>query len=98
MLAASKRAATMRVLIVNESEVESLLTMQECIGVMENALASLARGEVHQPLRQAIRAPGSKGLLGLMPAFAGSESAALDPGEGGTEARGQRPEASYYGL
>lgn len=59
----------MKVLILNEHEVEELLTMEECIAVMEDALAALARGEVHNPLRQAIRAPGAPGLLGLMPAW-----------------------------
>ncbi len=60
-----------KILILNEQEVEHLLTMRECIGVMEEALRSLARGEVHNPLRQAIRAPGANGLLGLMPSFRG---------------------------
>lgn len=60
-----------RVLVLSEHEVEELLTMEECIGVMEDALAALARGEVHNPLRQAIRAPGAPGLLGLMPAWRG---------------------------
>ncbi|HET8773466.1 MAG TPA: ornithine cyclodeaminase family protein [Thermoanaerobaculia bacterium] len=59
----------MKVLVLNEHEVEELLTMEECIAVMEDALAALARGEVHNPLRQAIRAPGAPGLLGLMPAW-----------------------------
>lgn len=61
-----------KVLILDEHEVEELLTMQECIGVMEDALTALARGEVHNPLRQAIRAPGAPGLLGLMPAWRSS--------------------------
>lgn len=59
----------MRVLVLSERDVEELLTMNECIAVMEDALAALARGEVHNPLRQAIRAPGARGLLGLMPAW-----------------------------
>jgi ornithine cyclodeaminase len=63
-----------KMLILNEHEVEQLLTMGECIAVMEEALASLARGEVHNPLRQAIRAPGAGGLLGLMPAFRGGDA------------------------
>ena len=63
----------MKVLVLSEHEVTSLLTMAECITVMEDALASLARGEVHNPLRQAIRAPGAKGLLGLMPAWRAGE-------------------------
>ena len=37
--------------------------------MMERALSSLARGEIHQPLRHALRAPGAAGLLGLMPAY-----------------------------
>jgi len=63
--------ASVQVLILSEHEVESLLTMERCIGVMGDALAALARGEVHNPLRQAIRAPGAPGLLGLMPAWRG---------------------------
>lgn len=61
----------MKVLILSEHDVEELLTMEECIAVMDDALAALARGEVHNPLRQAIRAPGAPGLLGLMPAWRG---------------------------
>lgn len=59
----------MKTLILSHADVEALLTMRECIAVMEDALAALARGEVHNPLRQAIRAPGAPGLLGLMPAW-----------------------------
>lgn len=63
----------MKTLVLSHRDVEELLTMRECIAVMEDALASLARGEVHNPLRQAIRAPGAPGLLGLMPAWRGGE-------------------------
>jgi ornithine cyclodeaminase/alanine dehydrogenase-like protein (mu-crystallin family) len=65
-----------QLLILNEHEVEELLGMQECIGVMEEALCALARGEVLQPLRSAIRAPGAPGLLGLMPAWRGGRAPA----------------------
>ncbi|HKR62446.1 MAG TPA: ornithine cyclodeaminase family protein [Thermoanaerobaculia bacterium] len=61
----------MRVLVLSEHDVEELLTMQECIAVMEDALRALARGEVHNPLRQGIRAPGAPGILGLMPSWRG---------------------------
>lgn len=61
------------VLILNEHEVESLLDMRECIAAMEEALAALARGEVHNPLRAVVRAPGAPGFLGLMPAYRGGE-------------------------
>ena len=58
-----------RLLILNEHEVHELLTMRECISVMEEALANLARGEGHNPLRSIVRAPGASGFLGLMPAY-----------------------------
>jgi ornithine cyclodeaminase len=63
----------MKVLVVSEHDVERLLTMERCIDVMANALTALARGEVHNPLRNAIRAPGAAGLLGLMPAWRGGD-------------------------
>jgi len=59
----------MALLILSQSEVERLLPIEECIPVMEQALAALARGEVYQPLRQVIRAPNAGGFLGLMPAY-----------------------------
>jgi ornithine cyclodeaminase/alanine dehydrogenase-like protein (mu-crystallin family) len=63
-----------KVLVLSESEVHELLTMGECITVMEDALRALARGEVHNPLRQIIRASGAPGMLGLMPAWRGGAS------------------------
>src|SRR4051794_20247975 len=61
-------------LILNEHEVEKLLTMRECIEVMETALSSLARGEVHNPLRSVVRPLNASGFLGLMPAFRGGDT------------------------
>src|SRR5439155_14038439 len=58
-----------RLLILNEHEVHELLTMRECISVMEEALTNLARGEGHNPLRSIVRAPGARGFMGLMPAY-----------------------------
>ncbi len=66
----------MKVLVLSEHDVERLLSMEACIDVMTDALAALARGEVHNPLRQAIRAPGAPGLLGLMPAWRGDANSA----------------------
>src|SRR5437764_15119996 len=63
-----------KILILNEHEVEQLLTMHECIAVMEKALSSLARGEVHNPLRSVVRAADAIGFLGLMPVFRGGET------------------------
>jgi ornithine cyclodeaminase len=51
--------------------------MAECIELMSDALASLARGEVYQPLRTIIRPPDARGLLGLMPAYRHGENGAF---------------------
>jgi ornithine cyclodeaminase/alanine dehydrogenase-like protein (mu-crystallin family) len=55
-------------LVLNQEEVERLLDMEGCIGAMEEALAALARGEVHVPLRFVMRPGEESSLLGLMPA------------------------------
>jgi ornithine cyclodeaminase len=51
--------------------------MAECIELMSDALGSLARGEVYQPLRTIIRPPDARGLLGLMPAYRHGEHGAF---------------------
>jgi ornithine cyclodeaminase/alanine dehydrogenase-like protein (mu-crystallin family) len=61
----------MKLLVLSEHQVEQLLTMPECIQVMEEALAALARGEVLQPLRNMIRGEKAAGILGLMPSYRG---------------------------
>ena len=64
----------MTVRILDEHDVRRLLPMGECIDVMAEALASLARGEVHNPLRFVVRPPGEASLMGLMPAHRGGDS------------------------
>ena len=61
----------MSVLVLSESEVRRLLDMGSCIEAMTEVLASLARGELYQPLRSISRPPGATSLLGLMPAYRG---------------------------
>lgn len=56
-------------LIINHAEVTSCLPMKECIPLMRDTLAALARGAAVQPLRTHIRAPGSGGILGVMPGY-----------------------------
>jgi ornithine cyclodeaminase len=51
--------------------------MPECIELMSDALAALARGEIFQPLRTIIRPPDARGLLGLMPAYRHGEHGAF---------------------
>jgi ornithine cyclodeaminase len=77
----------MNIRVLDEQAVRRLLPMDECIEVMAAALASLARGEVHNPLRFVVRPPGEQSLLGLMPAHRGGseplwglKSVAIFPG------------------
>jgi ornithine cyclodeaminase len=58
----------MAVLVLNQDEVERLLDMEGCIEAMAGALASLARGEVHVPLRFLVNPENEPSLIGLMPA------------------------------
>ncbi|HEY6961270.1 MAG TPA: ornithine cyclodeaminase family protein [Gaiellaceae bacterium] len=60
--------------VIDEHDVRRLLPMSECIDVMADALASLSRGEVHNPLRFVVRPPEEPSLLGLMPSHRGGES------------------------
>ena len=64
----------MKVLILNQAEVEELLPMSECIAVMEEAFIALAGGEVDQPLRTIFRPQNVKGVMAMMPAFRAGQS------------------------
>src|SRR5215204_5520329 len=64
----------MAILILNQEEVEQLLDMEGCIEAMAEALASLARGEVHVPLRFVVKPEGEPSLIGLMPAHRAGDS------------------------
>src|SRR5437588_1017031 len=59
----------MDVLVLDGKQVAQLLPMRECIQVMRDALAALARGEALVPLRTVMRVPGASGFLGLMPGY-----------------------------
>ena len=80
----------MKVLILNKRDVEALLPMQKCIGLMADALVSLARGEVILPLRPVIRIPDSPNAFALMPAYSkslraiGTKLISVFPGNHGT--------------
>jgi ornithine cyclodeaminase/alanine dehydrogenase-like protein (mu-crystallin family) len=64
-------------LVLGFEDVSRLLPMDECIEVMEAALAALARGEMYLPLRFVVRPPDAAGFIGLMPAYRGGESPAF---------------------
>src|SRR5438132_10566515 len=80
----------MKILILNKREVEQLLPMRQCIDLMADALASLARGEVILPLRPVLRIPDSPNAFALMPAYSkslraiGAKLITVFPGNHGT--------------
>ena len=55
--------------ILTQAEVTRLLPMGECITLMEQALASLARGEVVLPLRPVLRIPDTPNVFAMMPTY-----------------------------
>lgn len=63
----------MKILILTHAEVEELLPVRECIPVMAEALADLARGNVYQPLRMIITPPDAEGDMALMPSYRSGE-------------------------
>ena|SRR5271170_6243399 len=79
----------MKLLVLGAGEVHRLLAYDECADAMRGALAALARGQVHQPLRTIIRPPGAAGMMALMPAYLSDGAAAP-----GTAAAGE----AAYGL
>ena len=58
----------MAFLVLTHAEVERLLSMEECIAVMAETLAALARGALSQSLRSVYVPPGATGALAWMPA------------------------------
>ncbi len=60
-------------IVLSERDVRALLPMDECIEAMDDVLRSLARGELHQPLRSLTRPPNTEGLMGFMPAHRSGE-------------------------
>jgi ornithine cyclodeaminase len=81
-----------RMLILNQSDVDTLLTMDACIEVMASALGSLARGDAALPLRTVMRVPKTDNFFAAMPGYAevegqgvfGAKLVTVFPGNQGT--------------
>ena len=77
-------------LILTRRDIGRLLSMPQCIALMESALASLSRGEVILPLRPVIRIPDSPNIFAVMPAYSaalnasGAKLISVYPGNHGT--------------
>jgi len=55
-------------LVLAESDVAKLLSLEQLLPAMEAALIALSRGEVRQPVRSSVPVPEQHGMWGLMPA------------------------------
>jgi ornithine cyclodeaminase len=58
-----------KILVLAGHHVRELLPYAECAGLMRQALAELARGQIQQPLRTVVRPRDAAGFMGLMPAY-----------------------------
>lgn len=67
----------MDIVVLNHKQVTELLPMPECINVMAEALAAVARKEAYQPLRTIIHPEGAKGVMATMPSYMYGERAAF---------------------
>jgi alanine dehydrogenase len=59
----------MELLLVSSDEVAELLSMEQCVQVMKQALSKLYDGQAICPVRQALQLPDSPNVLGSMPAI-----------------------------
>lgn len=81
----------MSVVILNHDDVNRLMPMTDCVDLMAETLASLARGEAVLPLRTLMWLPDRTGVLGQMPAYLGGKGVmgikvlSVFPGNWGTE-------------
>jgi len=88
--AASGTITEVATLILTQPQIRSLLSMRVCMDLVADALAALARGEAHNPLRWAIKHNDGRSLLGMMPGVSSAPPAlglkvvAVFPGNHGT--------------
>lgn len=80
----------MDVLVLSADDVTMLLPMPECIKVMREALAALARGEAVVPLRMVMRIPNAGAFFGVMPGL-------IAPGDGREGALGMKAVSVFPG-
>lgn len=60
-----------RMVVLDRHDVARLLPMGECVEVMADVLATVAKGDAILPLRPMIRLPDSPNIFALMPAYLG---------------------------
>ena len=80
----------METLVLDATEIRRLLPMRICMDLMADALRTLGRDEAVNPLRNLMRLPGQRGILGMMPGYMsapatlGIKVVAVFPGNQGT--------------
>src|SRR3982074_2739416 len=83
---------------LSAADVEKLLPMRDCIEVMRDALAALARGKALVPLRMVMRMPDASGFLGLMPGpIEGAMPGHIDADDGRDGAPGMKAVSVFPG-
>jgi ornithine cyclodeaminase/alanine dehydrogenase-like protein (mu-crystallin family) len=60
-----------QLVVLDRNDVTRLLPMAECVDVMADVLATVAKGNAILPLRPMIRLPDSPNIFALMPAYLG---------------------------
>lgn len=64
----------MSIVVLNQQEVNQLISIPECIDLMADLFKSLTEGKVFFPLRSIVKPPDAKGILSLMPAYISDRS------------------------
>ena len=59
----------LKTLVLSHYDIAQLMSMQECIVIMEECFIAMASGKTITPLRTCMIAPGVNGRLGMMPGF-----------------------------
>jgi len=59
----------LKIRVLNATLVHQLLTVDQCIRLMHRAFEMAATGETILPIRQVLRTPDGRGLLGWMPGY-----------------------------
>lgn len=87
----ANRGLILDTLIIGQEDVRRLLSMEQCIRAVREALTDLANGGGMQPLRPVMWMPEKVGALGMMPGHLGSintlgiKTVTVFPGNAGTE-------------
>src|SRR5262249_25532506 len=64
-----QQRSLLKLLVLGAKDVERLMPMADCIGVMESAFRDLCLGQVEQPLRMVLKPQPAPGLMAFMPAW-----------------------------